>query len=145
MGHVPFIAPNPGSKFFTTLKSFRFADGGAFDFRGDPARSTGGSSETFGNSNERGGNGFVTTYQVNRPISFVGKYKLDWIFVKPASLTKPNDDGQPYHFAPHFGRTLRAVNEIVEGRVSDHSPMLVDLPLTEPPIGQTTRRSGNDD
>ncbi|HEX8636192.1 MAG TPA: endonuclease/exonuclease/phosphatase family protein [Pyrinomonadaceae bacterium] len=135
--HLPFIAPNPGSRFFTTLKDFRFADGGAFDFRGDPERSTGGSRETFGNSNERDGKGFVTTYQANLSVKFVGDYKLDWIFVKPGALRHPHDEGQPYRFAPHFGRTLKAVNGIVEDRVSDHRPMLVDLPLVEPPTGQT--------
>ncbi len=39
--HIPFIAPNPGRKFFTTLKDFRFADGGAFDFRGNKRRAIG--------------------------------------------------------------------------------------------------------
>ena len=142
--HIPFIAPNRGRKFFTTLKRFRFADGVAFDFRGDPERSTGGSSETLGNSNERDGKGFVTTYQVNRPVTFLGKYKLDWIFVKPASLTNPNDNEQPFRFGPHFGRTLRAINETVEGRISDHRPILVDLPLTDPPTRTTGGRSGRD-
>lgn len=143
--HIPFIAPNPGSKFFTTLKDFRFADGGAFDLRGDPRRSTGGSSETFGNSNERGGKGFVATYQANTPVKFIGDYKLDWIFVKPAALKEPNDDGQPYRFAPHFGRTLKSVNEIIEGRISDHRPILLDLPLGEPPAIQPARPGGRDD
>jgi len=143
--HVPFIAPNPGSKFFTTLKDFRFADGGAFDFRGDPERSTGGSSETFGNSNERRGKGFVSTYQANTPVRFIGDYKLDWIFVKPAGLKEPNDEGQSYRFAPHFGRTLKFINEIVEGRISDHRPILVDLPLGEPPTRQPARPGGRDD
>ena len=133
--HIPLIAPNSGRKFFDVLKDFRFTDGGAFDFRGDPERSIGGSNQTFGNSNERDGKGFVTTYHVNRPIRFVGKYKLDWIFVKPASLTNPTDRDEPYRFAPHFGRTLRAINEVVEGRISDHRPMLVDLPIGEPPLG----------
>ncbi|HLM56175.1 MAG TPA: endonuclease/exonuclease/phosphatase family protein [Pyrinomonadaceae bacterium] len=143
--HIPFVSPNPGGKFFSTLKDFRFADGGAFDFRGDPERSTGGSSETFGNSNERAGKGFVRTYQVNSPVKFVGGYKLDWIFVKPAGLTEPHDDDEPYRFAPHFGRTLKAINEVVEGRVSDHRPMLVDLPLTDPPPGQPARLAGKDE
>ena len=143
--HIPFIAPNPGSKFFTTLKGFRFADGGAFDFRGDPERSTGGSSETFGNSNERDGKGFVSTYQPNTPVRFVGDYKLDWIFVEPADLKDPNDDAQPYRFAPHFGRTLKAINEIVEGRISDHRPTLVDLPLGEPPTRQPASPGGRID
>ena len=129
---IPFISPNPERKFFAMLEDFRFADGGAFDFRGDPARSTGGSGKRFSSSNERGKRGFITTYQVKRPIGFIGKYKLDWIFVKPAKLTDPNDLDQSYLFAPHFGRTLTEINELVEDRISDHRPILVDLPLTDP-------------
>ena len=138
--HIPFFAPNPSRRFFTTLEDFRFADGGAFDFRGDPARSIGNSGETLGNSNERGGMGFITTYQVNRPISFVGRLKLDWIFVKPARLSRPTDRRGSYRFAPHFGRTLVALNEVIEGRISDHRPLLVDLPLGEPPLAEERRR-----
>jgi hypothetical protein len=76
----------------------------------------------------------VTTYRVNRPIKFVGKSKLDWIFVKPANLTKPDDRSGSYRFAPHFGRTLTAVNETIEDRISDHRPLLVDLPIIEPTL-----------
>ena len=130
--HIPIIAPNPERKFFATLKDFRFTDGGAFDFRGDRERSVGEKSRSLSNSNERGRKGFVTTYQVNRPIMFIGKYKLDWIFVKPANLKNPSARQESYQFAPHFGRTLTAVNEIVKDRISDHRPMLVDLPLGEP-------------
>jgi endonuclease/exonuclease/phosphatase family metal-dependent hydrolase len=130
---LPWIAPNPDGLFFTTLKDFRFADDGAFDFRGDPERAVGGSGKTLANSNERKDKGFVTTYQVTRPIKFVGKYKLDWIFVKPARLTNPTDRRQSYRFAPHFGRTLKALNKGIEGHISDHSPLIVDLPLGEPP------------
>jgi hypothetical protein len=81
--HIPFLMPNSERKFFSALESFRFADGGAFDFRGDADRSYGGKNKMLANSNERGGKGFVNTYQVKRPIKFVGKYKLDGIFVKP--------------------------------------------------------------
>jgi hypothetical protein len=144
--NVPLLAPNPDAQFFNRLKDFRFADGGSFDFRGDPGRSVnlrgglrGGAGRdggTMANSNERSNKGFVTTFQVNRPIKCVGKYKLDWFFVKPARLTSPTDRQQPYRFAPHFGRTLQALNQGVEGRISDHNPLLVDLPLGEPQIGQ---------
>ncbi len=130
--HIPFIAPNAERNFFNTLDEFRFADGGAFDLRGDKKRSVGKKSKEFSNSNQRGVKGFVTTYQVARPIMFIGKYKLDWIFVKPARLTDPHDKKAPYLFAPHFGRTLTAVNEAVADRISDHRPMIVDLPLSEP-------------
>lgn len=132
--HIPYFSPNPGRKFFSMLKKFRFDDGKAFDFRGDPNRSTGNRGKTLSASNERANKGFVTTYQVERPIAFIGKNKLDWIFVKPANLTDPTDRQQPYLFAPHFGRTLTEINEIGADRISDHHPLLVDLPLTEPLI-----------
>jgi endonuclease/exonuclease/phosphatase family metal-dependent hydrolase len=132
--HVPIIAPNPAAGFFETLKDFRFADGGAFDFRGEPARSIGQSSETLGNSNERGPKGFVTTFEVERKVASIGKFKLDWFFVKPPGLTDPDKKDQPHLFAPHFGRTLKPLNYSIEERISDHSPILVDLPLQEPRV-----------
>jgi hypothetical protein len=55
--------------------------------------------------------------------------KLDWIFVKPVGLTDPDDREQPYVFAPQFGRTLKALNHSLKDRISDHNPMIVDLPL----------------
>jgi endonuclease/exonuclease/phosphatase family metal-dependent hydrolase len=134
--HVPLVAPNPTAGFFDELKKFRFADGGAFDFRGEANRSIGGSTETLGNSNERGSKGFVTTFEVERKFGFVGKYKLDWIFVKPPSVTKPNGNSEPHLFAPHFGRTLKALNYSLEDRISDHSPIVVDLPFGEPNLGK---------
>ena len=130
--HIPFIAPNAERKLFDTLKNFRFDDGTAFDLRGDKERSIGGKRKSFANSNQRGKKGFVTTYQVARPLMFIGKYKLDWIFVKPGGLRAPFAKNGSYRFAPHFGRTLTTVNEAVEDRISDHRPMIVDLPLGEP-------------
>ncbi|HSI88769.1 MAG TPA: endonuclease/exonuclease/phosphatase family protein [Pyrinomonadaceae bacterium] len=130
--HIPFIAPNPERKLFDQLKKFRFEDGGAFDVRGDPERSIGGKKNIFANSNQRGKKGFVTTYQVSRPIMFIGKYKLDWIFVKPPVSKEQSGKQGSYTFAPHFGRTLIDLNEAIDGRISDHRPMIVDLPLDEP-------------
>ena len=138
--NIPIIAPNAGRRFFNTLKDFRFDDGGAFDFRGEPKRSTDNRGKTLSNSSERAWKGFVTTYQVTRPIAFLGKNKLDWIFIKPARLTKPTDRKQSYLFAPHFGRTLKDLNEILEDRISDHRPMIVDLPLGEPNLGDDKRK-----
>jgi endonuclease/exonuclease/phosphatase family metal-dependent hydrolase len=132
--HIPYVSPNHEQKFFKTLEDFRFADGGAFDFRGEKMRSFNGKDSELANSNQRAFKGFVTTYQVKRPIKFIGKYKLDWIFVKPAHLTDPTDRKQSYVFAPHFGRTLAELNRVLEDRISDHRPLLVDLPLTEPKL-----------
>lgn len=129
---VALVASNPEAKFFERLKDFRFADGNAFDFRGERGRSVGGKADTLANSNQRGDKGFITTYEVERTVAFVGRYKLDWIFVRPPALTRHDDEGQPHRFAPHFGRTLKSLNEAVGDRVSDHAPIMVDLPLDEP-------------
>ncbi len=131
---IPLVASNPEAGFFDRLKDFRFADGGAFDFRGERERSVGGKDDPLANSNQRGDKGFITTYEVERTVAFVGKYKLDWIFVKPPALTEPYDKEGPHRFAPHFGRTLKSLNDAVAERVSDHSPMTADLPLGEPRI-----------
>ena len=138
--HVPIVAPNPAAGFFETLKDFRFTDGSAFDFRGEPGRSIGNSSETLGNSNERGPKGFVTTFEVERKVASIGKFKLDWFFVKPPGLTDPTKKDQPHVFAPHFGRTLKPLNYSIEQRISDHSTITVDLPFQEPQIAEPPQR-----
>jgi endonuclease/exonuclease/phosphatase family metal-dependent hydrolase len=133
---IPLVASNPEAEFFDDLKDFRFVDGNAFDFRGERERSTGRKNDTLANSNERGDKGFITTFEVERTVTFVGKFKLDWIFVKPVSLTDPYDKKQPHRFAPHFGRTLKTLNEGPKDRISDHAPVMVDLPLTEPRLSK---------
>jgi endonuclease/exonuclease/phosphatase family metal-dependent hydrolase len=133
---IPLVASNPEADFFEKLKDFRFADGNSFDFRGERERSIGGKDDPLANSNERGDKGFITTFEVERTISFVGKFKLDWIFVKPPSLTEPYAKDAPHKFAPHFGRTLKMLNEAGKERISDHAPILVDLPIAEPPLNR---------
>ena len=124
---LKFVSENPEEKFFSTLKDFRFVDGGAFDFRGSRKHSTGASGETLSDSNERGSKGFVSTLELKG--RFNVEMKLDWIFVKPYLLTDPDDREQPYVFAPQFGRTLKTLNHSLKDRISDHNPMIVDLPL----------------
>ncbi|MFN2511669.1 MAG: endonuclease/exonuclease/phosphatase family protein [Pyrinomonadaceae bacterium] len=131
---VPLVASNPEAEFFDRLKDFRFVDDNAFDFRGEGRRSIGGKDGPLANSNERGDKGFITTYEVERTIAFVGKFKLDWIFVKPLALTEPYDREQSHRFAPHFGRTLKSLNDALADRISDHAPIMVDLPLDEPKL-----------
>ena len=60
-----------------------------------------------------------------------GRLKLDWILVKPY-IEDPRDTTQTYRFAPHFARTMEAVNYALEERLSDHNPLSVDLPFEEP-------------
>ncbi len=128
---VKFVSENPEEKFFDTLKDFRFADGGAFDFRGSKEHSVGASGETLSDSNERAKKGFASTLELRGKITV--ELKLDWIFVKPIGLTDPNDRDQPFRFAPQFGRTLKSLNYSLKDRISDHNPLIVDLPLMPQP------------
>lgn len=129
---IPLVASNPEAEFFERLKDFRFADKTAFDFRGERKRSIDEKDGPLANSNQRGDKGFITTFEVERTIGFVGKYKLDWIFVRPPALSEPYEKRGPHRFAPHFGRTLKSLNDALPDRISDHSPLTVDLPLNEP-------------
>ena len=122
---VRFVSENPEEKFFSTLKDFRFMDGGVFDFRGSKLHSTSASAETLSDSNERGDKGFVSTFELDGKLNV--NMKLDWIFVKPMQLTDPDDREQPYVFAPQFGRTLKVLNRSLKDRISDHNPLIVDL------------------
>jgi len=126
---VKFISENPEEKFFTTLKEYRFGDGNAVDFRGAKEFSVGGLADTLSDSNERAAKGFASTLELVGKITV--PLKLDWIFVKPANLTDPEDLRQSYLFAPHFGRTLKALNYSLKDRISDHNPLIADLPLAE--------------
>lgn len=132
--HIPFVAANPEAKLFSALERFRFTDGGAFDFRGDPERSSNGRGGKLANSNERARLGFAGTFEADRTLGPAGKFKLDWILVK-SYITDPRDPRGPYRFAPHHGRTLTAANEFADGRISDHAPLTVDLPFAEPDTG----------
>jgi len=122
---IKFISENPEEKFFDELKDFRFADGGAIDFRGSRKHSTGASGETLSDSNERGSKGFVSTLELTGKFDI--EMKLDWIFVKPMNLTDPDDKDQPFVFAPQFGRTLKTLNYSLKDRISDHNPLIADL------------------
>jgi endonuclease/exonuclease/phosphatase family metal-dependent hydrolase len=131
--NIPGAAPNLERGFFTTLEQFRFADGTAFDFRGVADRTANGRTGTLADSNERGSKGFAPSFTTNLTWGNVrvAKFKLDWIFVK-SELEKPRDLKGPYHFEPHFGRTLTDLNNSPAEPISDHSPMTVDLPFHEP-------------
>jgi hypothetical protein len=130
--HLPIVWEHRERPLFKAVKNFRFADGHAFDFRGDPDRTLNGRSRTLADSNARAGKGFVPTYAFSRDYwGLVGRFKLDWVFVKP--FEDPSQPGQNDRFAPHFPQTMRELNESMPDRISDHAPMTVDLPL-----GQTT-------
>ena len=131
---IPVILPNKTKGLFDLVENYRFADGGAFDFRGDSARSALGTAGKLSNSNQRhGAKGFTFTHALPRTIGVIGQNRLDWIFVK-SFLTSPNPKDGPYRFAPHFGETLGLMNLAVEKPFSDHHPITVLLPLNEPTL-----------
>lgn len=130
--HIPIIAPNPTKGLFKLIEDFRFYDTFAFDFRGNHNRSAGGKSGLLANSNQRDAVGYKMTFTTDRTVAHVlGKYRLDWVFVK-SYLWNPKDDRGPYRFSPHFGRTLEEMNDGLKSRISDHHPNVVDLPFEEP-------------
>ncbi len=132
---VPFVAPNKERNFFKKLEQFRFEDGTSFDFRGDQSRTVDGRGGTLGNSNQRASKGFVHTYEFVISLGVIGRYKLDWVFVK-SYLEDPRDSVTgPYRITPHFARTMPRVNfALLEHPLSDHNPMTVDLPFGEPKL-----------
>lgn len=104
---------------FDDIHRFRFDDGSSFEWEGDKAESFRHKGRTLSVTNQRAEKGFEPTFEFGRTFhGLVGTYKLDWIFVK-----------QPTSFPPYQGRTLRAINDALPGKISDHSPTTVDLAL----------------
>ncbi len=130
---VPLLAANPEQGFFKDLDKYRFDDGTRIDFRGDATLSVNGRGGTLGNSNERASKGFVTTFALPRTLGAVGKFRLDWIFVKSYLRDDPRT-ADSYRFAPTFARTMNETNEALDPRLSDHAAISVDLPITQPAL-----------
>jgi endonuclease/exonuclease/phosphatase family metal-dependent hydrolase len=130
---VPLLAANPEQGFFKDLDKYRFDDGTRIDFRGDAELSVSGRTGTLGNSNERASKGFVTTFGLPRTLGAVGKFRLDWIFVK-GFLKEDPKTADSYRFAPAFARTMNESNEALNPRLSDHAAISVDLPITQPAL-----------
>jgi len=127
--HIPFVAPNGESGLFKRVEKFRFDDGRSFDFRGDPVRSGNGRGSTLGNSNQRAAKGFAPTLCFKRDYGgLMGRFKVDWILIAPQTRD-PRDAHQSYWFAPHYPLTLADLNEAVPDKISDHHPIIADLPL----------------
>lgn len=130
---VPVLSRKKEAKLFDESAKFHFEDGHVFDFRGESGRSAEGRGGTLSDSNQRSGKGFRYTFALAKTYGgLFGEYKLDWFFVKGLA-TDPRKPGGKYQFAPHFARTLMELNYAPEEELSDHAPLTVDLPLTEPP------------
>jgi Endonuclease/Exonuclease/phosphatase family len=135
---VPLLAANPEQGLFKDLNKFRFDDQTRLDYRGDAELSVLGRQGTLGNSNERGSKGFMTTFGLPRTLGVVGKYRLDWIFVK-AYLKDDPKSADSYRFAPHFARTMNEANQAFNDPLSDHAAISVDLPIIQPAAPSSTK------
>ena len=132
--HIPLLFPNKVKGLFQLIQNYCFYDSLIFDFRGNANRSANGKKGLLANSDQRDRIGFKMTFTTDRTIAhLLGKFRLDWIFVK-SYLGNPKDNRGPYRFAPHFGRTLEEMNDRLKERISDHHPNVVDLPFEEPKI-----------
>jgi hypothetical protein len=130
---VPVVSRKKESKLFKEHEDFYFEDGSQFDFRGEDARSAEGRGGTLSDSNQRAGKGFEYTFALAKTYGgLVGEYKLDWFFVKGFARDGDKPGGK-YQFAPHFAWTLMELNSAPVESLSDHAPITIDLPLTEPP------------
>ena len=127
---IPLLAANPEQGLFKELNKFRFDDQTRLDYRGDAEFSVLDRRGTLGNSNERGSKGFMTTFTLPRTLGVVGKYRLDWIFVK-AYLKDDPKSADSYRFAPHFARTMNEANQAFSDPLSDHAAISVDLPIVQ--------------
>jgi endonuclease/exonuclease/phosphatase family metal-dependent hydrolase len=125
--NLHLFAPNSSKPLLLEAQKFRFDDRGSFDFKGQPDRSLHRKGRTLANSNERSWKGFAITFSFRRTIPFFGKFKLDWFFVKPPSGGQM--EGGLLPFGPYRGRSMRELNAALGERISDHSPISVDLPL----------------
>jgi Endonuclease/Exonuclease/phosphatase family len=127
---VPLLAANPEQGLFKELNKYRFDDQARLDYRGDAELSVLGRQGTLGNSNERGSKGFMTTFALPRTLGIVGKFRLDWIFVK-AYLKDDPKSADSYRFAPRFARTMNEANQAFDTPLSDHAAISVDLPIIQ--------------
>jgi len=126
--NIPVIFPNKERKLFSTVEKFQFNDGAKFDFSGNKYQSANKKGGRLANSNQRDLKGFTPTFIFQRPL-VLGKYKLDWILVKPEL-----SESKTKEFEPFYGRTLKEMNYAFGGTISDHSPVTVDLAINPPSL-----------
>ena len=120
--------------FLGTTRLSILTTGLTFDFRGESIRSAEDRGGTLSDSNQRSGKGFRYTLALTKIYGgLVGEYKLDWFFVK-GFATDSQKPGGKYQFAPHYAWTLKELDYAPNHSLSDHAPLTVDLPLTEPPM-----------
>ena len=129
---IKVLGNNKEAALFNVPEKYRFDDGGRFDFQGDALRSLNGKGGRMSDSNQRALKGFVYTFSLPRSyMGLVGRYRLDWLYLKPAYDDRRSTDA----VAPWHPRTMIDLNTSPEERISDHAPITIDLPVS-PTIGK---------
>jgi endonuclease/exonuclease/phosphatase family metal-dependent hydrolase len=125
--NIPVIAPNREEPLFADVHEFKFDDGGRFDWAGLRADSFHHKGSTLSDTNQRARKGFATSFSYRKTYGgLVGKWKIDWMFVKQNQSGAVSADPVP---TPYFGRTLCELNTALPNRISDHCPVTVEIPL----------------
>lgn len=125
---IPILSPNREKKMFNAIRKFEFDDGYKFDFRGNPETSVSNSSKMFSSSNERGKKGYITTYKTKRNLG-ISNYKISWIIAKGYNKTNQPQKYACEKMAPHFGKTLYALNFSYAQPISVQAPITAVFPL----------------
>ncbi len=130
--NIPIFFSNREHGLFRDVRRQRFPNEYRIDFRGAGPLTPRAPGAKLANSNERAWKGFEPSYLLARTYGgLVGRYRLDWIFVKPF-ITDPSRRGQSFLFAPVNPHTLDDLNDAGTKELSDHLPITVDLYLQEP-------------
>lgn len=109
---VPIILRNKSAKLFEIIDEFKFQDGNSFDLSGTKDLNYNHTNKRLANSNERAGKGFIGTYETKKAIG-TGRYKTDWIFVKPNHK----------NYIPAYAQTINV------GSAAMHSPISAEIML----------------
>ena len=109
---VPIILRNKSAKLFKIIDEFQFQDGNSFDLSGSKNLNYNHTNKRLANSNERARKGFIGTYETKKAIG-TGRYKTDWIFVKPNHK----------NYIPAYAQTINV------GSGAMHNPISVEIML----------------
>jgi endonuclease/exonuclease/phosphatase family metal-dependent hydrolase len=121
--NVSLLLPDRSRKMFDDLKAFRFSDEGNFDLSGNKTVSFHRAAKTLADSNQRAWKGFTPTFAFQRTFKgLIGRYKIDWFFIKRPSGQAIGSGEEGPAFSPNHGRTLQLVNDSLEPRISVSMP-----------------------
>lgn len=97
---IPLMGENPEAKFFSMWKSSSLWMETRLISEVRKSIPLTAGTESLPTQNERSEKGFVPTNELGKTYGPIGRYKLDWIFVRPAELKRPNGNSEESRFVP---------------------------------------------